>query len=79
MMQCKDEEGMISVINLMFSYKLITILLLYIYMVREHTRWLDSITNSMDLSVSKHWEVVEDRGWWATQFMGSQSWSGLSN
>ena len=26
----------------------------------------------MDLSVSKHWEVVEDRGWWATQFMGSQ-------
>ena len=30
----QDEEGMISVINLMFSYKLIIILLLYIYMVR---------------------------------------------
>ena len=30
----QDEEGMISVINLMFSYKLIIIVRLYIYMVR---------------------------------------------
>ena len=61
----RDKEGMNSVINLMFSYKLIIILLLYIYMVRQHTRWL-SITNSMDMNVSKHQEVMEDRGWWAT-------------
>ena len=27
-------------------------------------RWLDSITDSMDMNVSKLWEIVEDRGAW---------------
>ena len=40
---------------------------------QQRTRWLESITNSMDMNLSKLWETVKDsRNWWATQSMGSQ-------
>ena len=27
-------------------------------------KWLDSITDSMDMNLSKLWEIVKDRGAW---------------
>ena len=46
----------------------------------QRMRWLDGITDSMDMNLSKLQKIVEDRGYWHTVVHGvAKRWTQLTD
>ena len=47
---------------------------------KQRMRWLNSITDFLDMKLSKLWEIVKNRGDWYAAVPGvANSWTGLSD